>query len=180
MNFEIRTERLILRPPSPEDSGKLFYLMADDDLTKFLTWEPHNNIEQTKCVIESLIEQQNNDKGYHWCITHNLNIVGLVSLIDVKRKIRTWTLNRAELSYWVGTNYQGNGFATEASRAIVEFGFDKLGLHKIIVAHATENLQSEKICEKLGFSKYAVEHDAFLKNNKWNDLIWYELISPMK
>jgi ribosomal-protein-alanine N-acetyltransferase len=179
MNFDINSERLFLRQPEPEDVNELFLLMSDSGLTRFLTWEPHTNIETTKAVIQNLIEAQKNEKGYHWCILFNNNIIGLVSLIDVRRKIRTWTLNRAELSYWIGTRYKGKGYATEASRAVTEFGLLNLGLHKIIVAHASANIESEKICRKLGFHKYAHEHDAFQKNEEWHDLIWYELINQI-
>jgi [ribosomal protein S5]-alanine N-acetyltransferase len=177
MDFVISTERLILRPPSMDDAERLFTLMSDNNLTRFLTWEPHSGIDNTQSVIQSLIEAQKNDRGYHWCVLHQSEIIGLVSLIDVRRKIRTWILNRAELSYWIGTQYQGKGFATEAAKAIVEFGFLNLGFHRIIVAHASKNVESEKICSKIGFSKYAYEHDAFAKENEWHDLVWYERIN---
>ena len=150
--------------------------MSDEKLTKFLTWEPHKSIETTKSVIQSLNESQQNDKGYHWIVWSGNKIIGLVSLIDVRRKIRSWTLNRAELSYWIGTEFQGKGYATEASSAIMEFGFKQLNLHKIIVAHALKNVESQSICKKLNFIKYAHEHDAFQKDSVWHDLIWYELI----
>jgi RimJ/RimL family protein N-acetyltransferase len=61
--------------------------------------------------------------------TANCKLVGMASLIDVRRNIRTWTINRAELSYWIGISYTGKGFATEASKAIVEFGFNNLSLN---------------------------------------------------
>jgi RimJ/RimL family protein N-acetyltransferase len=177
MKFDLITERLILRPPSQNDVNELFELMSEKNLTTFLTWESHKNIETTRNVIQGLIDSQKEGNSYHWCICHGEQIIGLVSLIDVRRRIRTWTLNRAELSYWIGSNYQRKGFATEASRAVVELGFDNLELHKIIIAHVTENMESLSICNKLGFIKYAHEHDAFFKNEKWYDLIWYELIN---
>ena len=177
MSFVLNTERLTLRPPSENDVNALFELMSDNNITTFLTWEAHKNIETTKSVVKSLITSQNENRGYHWCICLNNKIIGLVSLIDVKRTIRTWTLNRAELSYWIGSNYQRKGYATEASKAILNFGLINLKLHKIVIAHATENMESQSICKKLGFIKYAHEHDAFFKNSKWNDLIWYELIN---
>jgi len=176
MNFEIKTERLILRQPCIEDVNRLYQLMSEVKLTHYLTWEPHRNIETTKAVVQSLIDAQNNDRGYHWCVYLNDEIIGLVSLIDVKRKIRTWTIDRAELSYWIGINYHGNGYATEAGNGVIDFGFLNLNLHKIIVAHAKENIESKNICTKLNFTLYAIEHDAFQKNNIWYDLIWYELI----
>jgi [ribosomal protein S5]-alanine N-acetyltransferase len=177
MNFEIKTERLFLRQPCMADADRLFHLMSDTRLTHFLTWEPHKNIETTKDVVQNLVDSQDNDRGYHWCVFLNDEIIGLVSLIDVKRKIRTWTLNRAELSYWIGTRYQGKGYATEASRSIIDYGFKSLNLHKIIVAHASDNIESQSICKKLNFTKYAYEHDAFQKNNRFYDLIWHELIN---
>jgi [ribosomal protein S5]-alanine N-acetyltransferase len=177
MNYNIITERLLLRPPSIFDADQLFELMSDSKLTRFLTWEPHTNIETTKTVINSLLDSQLFDKGYHWCILNNNLIIGLISLIDVRRKIRTWTLDRAELSYWIGRNYQGRGYATEASNSVIKFGFLNINLHKIIVAHAKENIGSKSICEKLNFQQFAYEHDAFKKNNIWHDLIWYELIA---
>jgi len=177
MKFEIKTERLVLRQPCIVDADRLFHLMSDAGLTHFLTWEPHKTVETTIGVVQSLIDSQNNDRGFHWCVCLNDKIIGLVSLIDIKRKIRTWTLNRAELSYWIGTNYQGKGYATEASRGVIDFGFINLNLHKIIVAHAGENIGSKNICRKLNFTQYALEHDGFQKNNLWHDLIWYELIN---
>jgi len=180
MKYDIKTERLFLRQPDAEDAHELFNLMSDIKLTQFLAWESHTNIETTMTVLQSLITSQQNDKAYHWCICLNNEIIGLISLIDVKRKIRTWTLNRAELSYWIGSLNQGKGYATEASTKIVEFGFNNLDLHKIIIAHASENTESKSICKKLDFSQYAHEHEAFQKNDKWHDLIWYELIKNKK
>lgn len=175
-NYQIKTERLILRQPCLNDIGELFNLMSDPRLTEFLTWEPHTSIETTKALVNNLIDAQLNDKAYHWCVCLNDTVIGLVSLIDVRRKIRTWTINRAELSYWIGLGFQNKGYATEASTKVVEFGFNNLSLHKIIIAHAGENIESKSICKKLHFTQYAFEHDAFRKNNKWHDLIWYELI----
>lgn len=180
INFNIKTDRLNLLKPKLEDKNKFFELMSNNNLTEFLTWESHKNLETTENVLISLKLAQESDKGYHWAIHFENQIIGLISLIDVKRKIRTWTLNRAEVSYWISEDYQGKGFATEATKAIVDFGFKDLELHKIIIAHAKENHQSSRICTKLNFEKYAHEKDAFFKNNKWHDLIWYQKINRLK
>ena len=176
MNYIIQTERLVLRPPTLSDEERLFELMSNPKLTTYLTWEAHTKIETTKTVIQGLKTTQEDDKGYHWCVCLNNKIIGIVSLIDVRRKIRTWALNRSELSYWIAPENQGKGYATEAAKAAIDFGFKNLNFHKIIVAHAGENIESKRICDKLGFVQYAHEHDAFKKSEKWYDLIWYELI----
>ncbi len=176
LNYTIITERLTLKTPQTNDAEDLFTLMSDSKLTRFLAWEAHKNSETTLTLLTNLISAQENDKGYHWCIWLENKIIGLLSLIDVRRTLRSWTINRAELSYWISNDFQGKGFATEASKAVLDFGFEQLNLHKIIIAHALENTESGSICKKLGFKQYAHEHDAFQKNNKWHDLIWYELI----
>ena len=175
MNFIIHTQRLFLKQPEIEDADILFDLMSKHVDTTYLSWEPHSNIETTENVITNLIDAQKHNRGYHWCIYHENKIIGIVSLIDIKKQLRAWILDRAELSYWVAKPYTGNGFATEAAQAVLNFGFTHLLFHKIIIAHATENIESKKICEKLGFIKYALEHEAFMKADKWHDLIWYEI-----
>jgi len=176
MIFEIKTERLLLKPPDIGNSELLFNIMRKSELTEFLSWTAHKNDEFTKLIVRNFIASQESGKAYHWCIWNDSKIVGIASLIDVKREIREWTINRAELSYLIDIDFQGMGFATEASRGIMNFGYNNLELHKIIVAHAATNFSSKRICEKLGFTQYAHEHDAFNKNDQWNDLIWYEKI----
>jgi ribosomal-protein-alanine N-acetyltransferase len=176
MNYNLETKRLILKQPEIKDVATLFDLMSNYVDTTYLSWEPHRSIETTENLVANLIEAQKQDKGYHWCIYHENKIVGIVSLIDVKRQLRSWVLNRAELSYWIAKPHTGNGFATEAAQAVLNFGFNQLSIHKIIIAHTLENIESQRICQKLGFTKYALEHDAYMKNQKWYDLVWYELI----
>lgn len=174
MNYQLETKRLVLMQPKMRDVDQLYALMRTHVDTTYLSWEPHTTIAITENLVANLIEAQKQDIGYHWCIYHENKIIGIVSLIDVKRQIRTLVLNRAELSYWIAKPFTGNGFATEAAQSVMNFGFKNLSLHKIIIAHCTENIESQKICEKLGFIKYAHEHDAFMKNKKWHDLVWYD------
>lgn len=176
MNFEINTERLQLKPPTIHYTESLFNLMSKHVDTTYLSWEPHDNVKTTIELIENLTEVQSQEKSFHWCIFNKEQLVGFASLIDVRRKSRTWTIDRAELSYLIGNPYTGKGFATEASKAIIDFGFKNLLLHKIIIGHAEKNTESKRICEKLKFKQYAHEHDAFMKENIWHDLLWYELL----
>ncbi len=177
MNYEIHTARLFLKLPTLDNSKELFALMHQHVDTSFLSWEPHQSVLTTKELVTNLIEAQKQGKGYHWCVFLDNHIVGVVSLIDVRRQIRTWTLNRAELSYWIATPFTGKGYASESAKAVLEFAFKELSFHKIIIAHAEENIVSKRICEKLAFKKYAHEQHAFMKNNKWHNLIWYDTIN---
>lgn len=175
-DYQLLTKRLQLRALADGDAQWLWPLVSDRRLTTFLAWEPHRSIEETEVMVAALIEAQKAGKGFHWVAIHAEQIVGLVSLIDVRWQHRCWTLNRAELAYWIGLPYQGKGYATEAAAAIAEFGFNKLHLHKIRVYHASDNPASGRTIEKLGFRFVGEERDAFQKNGKWYHLRHFEVL----
>jgi RimJ/RimL family protein N-acetyltransferase len=127
-------------------------------------------------MINSLLEAQKDGKGFHWVVIHEKIIVGLVSLIDVRRNHRAWTLNRAELAYWVAPAAQSRGYATEAAWAVMNFAFGRLAFLKLIVYHAADNPSSAHVVKKLGFRHVGNEREAFCKHGIWHDLSHYELL----
>lgn len=172
----LQTQRLQLRALSKGDASGLWPLVSNSRLTTFLAWEPHRSIEETEGMVNALIEAQQAGRGFHWVAIHDGQIVGLVSLIDVRRQHRCWTLNRAELAYWIGVPFQGQGYATEAAAAVAEFGFAKLQLHKILVYHAADNPASGRTIEKLGFRFVGEEKEAFQKDGIWHHLRHFEML----
>lgn len=177
-SFFIETKRLSLMLISEEHSEELYKLMADPQITIFLTWTPHISQDTTLDVIRSLIAVREQDKGVTWVIFYKEQICGIVSLIDIKRRHRLWFINRAELSYWLTPYFQGKGLMTEACRAILNFAFCKLRLNKIIVAHAKKNVSSEHLIKRLKFQEFGHEKCAFRKNKVWHDLIHYQMLNP--
>lgn len=176
-DYRLETSRLRLRAPEAGDAEKLWPLVSDSRLTTFLAWEPHLTIGETSGMVASLVEAQRASKSFHWVVSHAEETVGLISLIDVRWQHRNWTLNRAELAYWIGLPYQGLGYATEAAAAVMKFGFGKLGLHKIRVYHAADNPASGRTITKLGFRFVGEEKDAFQKDDTWHHLRHFELLA---
>lgn len=174
--YQLQAQRLQLRALAGDDASGLWPLVSDSQLTAFLAWKPHRSIEETESMVTALIEAQQAGRGFHWVVIHAGQIIGLVSLIDVRRQHRCWTLNRAELAYWTGLPYQGQGYATEAAAAVAEFGFSKLQLHKIRVYHATDNPASGRTIEKLGFRFVGEEKEAFQKDGIWHHLRHFEML----
>lgn len=175
--FSLHTPRLLLRALEHGDANGLWPLVSDARLTTFLAWEPHRAEGETAELVANLMTAQQEGKGFHWIVIHAGEIVGLVSLIDVQRQHRSWTLDRAELAYWIGPCYQGRGFATEAAAAVAEFGFKDLHLNKIRVYHAADNPASGKTISKLGFRLVGEEREAFQKNGHWHHLHHFELLA---
>jgi ribosomal-protein-alanine N-acetyltransferase len=175
--YRLQTSRLQLRAIADGDAKELWPLMSDRRITTFLAWEPHQSIEETGEMIRALVAAQQEGRGYHWVVVHAGKVVGLVSLIDVRRKHRCWTMNRSELAYWIGIPYQRMGFATEAAAAVIGFGFTRLHLRKILVYHAADNPSSGRTIEKLGFRFVGEERDSFQKDSVWHNLRHFEMLA---
>ena len=79
---------------------------------------------------------------------------------------------RAELGYWIGVPYWGNGYATEAARAIVNYGFGTLGLHRIFASHFGNNHASARVLTKIG-----MRHEGSLRAHvlKWGEFLDLEM-----
>lgn len=175
-DYQLQTKRLVLRPPALDDVDALWPHVTDPGITRFLAWEPHPSKEVTKNMLGSLIEAQEQGRGFHWIALRDGQLLGIVSLIDVRRTHRCWTLNRAELAYWLGSAHQGLGYATEAARRVLQFAFEDLALHKVIVYHVSENPPSGAVAQRLGFRYVGEELEAFQKEGRWYHLKQYEML----
>ena len=83
---------------------------------------------------------------------------------------------RAELGYWIGVPYWGNGYATEAARAIVRYGFDNFGLNRIFAAHFQGNEASGNVLRKIGMKHEGRARQAILKWGNFLDLEMYAIL----
>ena len=173
---EIETKRLRLIPAKRKFAAQMFELMRDPRVTEFLAWEPHRSAEETGMLFDALETAWDAGTGYHWIIFEDSEARGIISLIDVRRQHRVWTLNRAEIAYWVAPQAQGRGLATEATRAVIACAFERFRLHRLAISHVTTNAASGRIPQKLGFRFVGTERQFFMKNGVWHDMNHYELL----
>ena len=84
---------------------------------------------------------------------------------------------RAELGYWIGVPYWGQGYATEAARAVVKYGFEIVQLNRIFAGHFKHNPASGKVLQKIG-----MKYEGCMRQNilKWGNFIDVELYSILK
>jgi RimJ/RimL family protein N-acetyltransferase len=75
---------------------------------------------------------------------------------------------RAEIGYWIGREYWGNGYATEAAAAVVRYGFGELGLNRIFAFHFSHNPASGRVLQKIGMT-----HEGRLRQHhvKWGEFV---------
>lgn len=147
----VETERLILREILTEDEAALFELDSDPEVHKYVGRKPVETIEQIRLVIQ-FIRQQYMDFGIgRWAVIDKSNnqFIGWAGL-----KFFTDEINGIsdfyELGYRFMKKHWGKGYATEAAKAIVRYGFEELELNEIYGMTDIENMASKKVLEKAG------------------------------
>ena len=155
---EIRTERLLIKTPEIDDKFELTQLINDKDVIKWLSEIP---FPYTLCHAEEFIERSRErvlkQESYNFMIFQDKKMIGGVGLSGFNNK-------SCQVGYWLGKKYWGNGFATEALKSILDFGFDQLSLEKIYAAYKIGNEGSIRVLNKSGFeySRKKYEYDSVL------------------
>ncbi len=83
---------------------------------------------------------------------------------------------RAELGYWIAEPFWGNGFVSEAAGAVIAFGFDELGLHRVAAHHLAVNVASGRVMEKNGMQYEGTLRQQMLKMGTFHDLKCYGIL----
>lgn len=156
------TKRLNLRPITMNDCEQIFSCWASDkEVTKYLTWHAHKNIETTKNIVSNWISQYKNNNCYRWGIelkkTNNL-----IGMIDVVNHIN----NNPVIGYVLGKAYWNNGYMTEALKAVLDRLFCD-GYSRILIEADEKNIGSNCVIRKneFKFIKKETKQCSKLKTN---------------
>ncbi len=115
-------------------------------------------------------------EGLIWAIFHQDDFSGVVGFHDIHWKVGACETRVTELGYWLIPKLWGKGVMPEAARAVLEFGFVQINFHKIKTGHISENKQSQRVIEKLGFHFSGEEKERLKKNGVWYDHMNYEML----
>ena len=158
----LETPRLILRRAVLQDAEPMFRNWANDqEVTKYLTWPPHKNIDVTRAILENWSAQYEKEDYYHWMIV--LKETGepigslLASIVGLAQS--------AHIGYCIGKKWWHQGIVTEALRAVMEYLFCTIGFHRIESRHDPNNPNSGAVMRKCGM-KYEGTMRAADRNNQ--------------
>ena len=154
---EIKTKRLLLRAFSMEDSEQVYHNWASQpDVYRFLPWNPHEHMDQTKQVIQQWIDNESLNQRYYWCIVLKevQQCMGVVYFTDYNLITKT-----IEVGFCLGKEYWNKGYMAEALNASSECMLMdcKLEIDQIIGTCDIENPASGKAMEKAGYSFWKEE-----------------------
>jgi len=112
-----------------------------------------------------------------WAIEHEGRAQGCIGL-DVEWQLRVLRVDRGELGYWLAPSLWGKGLMTEVASAVVRFGFDTIGLHKVSTRCFVDNPASRRVIEKAGFRFVGRAEDDVWRDGRWITHLKYELTAP--
>jgi len=140
-----RTERLLLRPAWAEDAPALFGAIADEGIVRNLATAPWPYLPEH---AEAFVERERDPARPTALIFLRTDgapvLIGGMGIHDTPD-------GEVELGYWIARPYWGQGFATEAGRAVVSFACNTLRLRRLVAGHFIDNPASGRVLRKLGF-----------------------------
>lgn len=155
-----------LRTVKLEDAASLYEFSKDKEVTKYLSWEAHQNILETINVISNYYLTKD-PKSF--VIVNNKDIaIGVIDFNIVSRS------KYMEIGYFLNPKYHNKGIMTNAVKKLLEIGFNELKYEVIAISHVVENIQSKRVIEKAGF-KYIKTIDNIIYKNKNHSLLYYEM-----
>ncbi len=169
----LQTERLILRPFTLADAPDVQCLAGDRAIASTTGNIAHPYEDgMAEQWISGQAERFRNGEAVELAVTMRAEgcLIGAIGLhIHAEA-------SRAELGYWIGKPYWGQGYATEAAQAVVQYGFEELGLNRICACHFGSNPASGRVMQKIGMAYEGCRRQHFCKWEVFEDCVDYAIL----
>jgi RimJ/RimL family protein N-acetyltransferase len=149
---QFETKRLYLRKPLISDAVPIFEQYAqDEEVTKYLTWQPHKNLKETKEFLRRCVSVWKDGTAFPWSIIRKSDqqFLGMIEIVEI---------NHAGLNvgYVLAKKYWGKGYMPEALKAIINWGFAQNEIFRVWAYCDVENIASAKVMEKSGMQQEGI------------------------
>ena len=169
----IEAERITLRPLTRADAEPLFAVYSDPEVMRYWNTPPHPSVEHTRKLLGALEREFADRSVLQWGVerTSDRELVGCVTLMPAARQ------PRAEIGYILGREHWGKGYAGEAQRAAIDFGFSELGLERIEADVHPDNAASLRSLERLGFVREGLLRERWIVSGEPSDSVMLGLLA---
>ncbi len=172
--FHLKSERLDLKPINFSDLEAIHELHSLPETDEFNALGIPENIEQSRAIVGQWISenQKENNQVFTFSINFQSQFIGLIALNLGKEKYKN-----AEIWYKLHLDFWNKGFATEALKTLINFGFNDLKLHRISAGCAVENIGSIRVLEKVGMTLEGRKRQNLPLKTGWSDNFEYAILS---
>lgn len=174
MDLILETERLIMRPMLDEDAEALFDMDKNPDVHKYLWQKPYKNIAEIHDYINYIRKQyeENGIGRFSTLIKETNELIGWTGIKYINDHVENGKTNFYDYGYRLNEKFWNKGYATEASKAWLDYGFNQMNIKEMNAYTHSENGASNHILQKVGFNfveNYQDENDVTWK--------WWQMIN---
>lgn len=164
---QLETPRLLLRRLQVSDAVDMFDYARRADVTRYLTWSPHPGVGYTRDYLEYVAVRYDAGEFFDWAIEEKSSghMVGTCGFTRFD-----FNADCGEVGYVLNPAVWGHGYATEALRAVTDFGFRRLHLHRIEARFISGNDASRHVMERVGMTYEGTLHGAMLIKQEYRDI----------
>ena len=169
----INSSRLLLRPFELSDAPDVKRLAGEHDVADTTLNIPHpyeDGMAEEWIASHKPEYEAGSVATFAIVLRDDLQLIGAIGL-TLDREI-----NRGELGYWIAKPAWNSGYATEATTAVLEYGFGELELNRIAARHLVRNPASGRVMEKAGMTREGTARQDTMRWGKYEDLVFYGIL----
>ena len=169
----LSTPRLLLRDLRLTDLDDLYEYASDPEIDRYTPWDRYMSLDEAREDLGRYIARYEQGHFRAWGIEHRADkkLIGITNFGFVSTEDR-----RAEMGYTIARKYWGQGLATEAAQALIQYGFEKLDLVRIEAVVLPENKASSKVLLKVGMQFEGLLRSYQVWKGKPSDLEMYAIV----
>jgi len=168
----IETNNLILRELINDDFENYYDYVTDELIAKQFLFE--YNEETANQRLNELVEKYQSDSKPHvWAIALKTNneFIGIISLDSISFRNKNFSI-----AYGIRKKHRNKGYAYEASYALIDYVFNNYDMHRLQLAHNSDNIASQKVIEKLGATLEGIARESKYFDGKFKDRKIYSIL----
>ena len=143
----LHTKHLLLRTWKITDAEALYTQAHNLIIGKRCGWPAHKSVEESREIIQNVLRRPH---SFALCLSDN-TLIGSIGLLLQGESRLSVGKNEAEIGYWLGEDFWGKGYVTEAALRVLQYAFDELHLTQLWASAYKENIASQRVLEKCGF-----------------------------
>ena len=164
---QLNTERLILRPMRKSDFADMYDYARREDTSRYVVWTPHPSLDYTRNYLAMIERLYRKGQFFDWAIVEResgrmIGTCGFAKL-DLQNRV-------GEIGYVLNPTRHGRGYATEAVRKVLEYGFGQMELNRVEGRYMVENTPSRRVMERCGLTFEGILRQSLRIKGEYRDI----------
>jgi len=171
---QLTTPRLVLRALERKDAPRLLELLRDEEVLRYLTLDlPMITLKAERAFVKHARKSFLAGSEVHWgiCEKETGALLGGIGVHPINRRHQS-----AMAGFWLGKDYWGKGYMTEALRAVLGYCFNELKLNRVWAGHFAGNDASGRVQQKCGLQYEGTHRQEFCKEGRFVDMLAYSIL----